>query len=222
MPAPNQENPLADQELLAALAEARRLGFLGPAPFEDHVRNGLDFVGALSTPELSGDLTVAPLVLVDLGSGGGVPALVMARALPAVRMHLIDRGERRCAFLGEVVEFLGLSDRVDVYLGDAEQLAWHDDLTGVADAVTARSFGPPSVTAEAGCRFIRPNGMLLVSEPPHGDGSRWDATGLAKVGLTQGPPYLGVKTTVARLGRSGEIGTRYPRRAAASRKRPLF
>ena len=49
----------------------------------------------------------------------------------------------------------------------------------------ARSFGPPAATAECAAPLLRPGGALVVSEPPGGAGDRWDADGLAALGLAR-------------------------------------
>lgn len=208
---------MVDHELLAVLAEAQTAGFLGKAALDDHVDNGLGFAAAIRS--------VGATRCVDLGSGGGVPALVVARALEELSITCVDRGERRCAFLEEATIALGLEDRVVVVEGDAESVAGHDVYESAFDVVTARSFGPPAVTAEAATRFLVEGGTLLVSEPPSGDaGVRWEfpsqleVLGLAYRGLFDAG---GVRLAIVKR-LAGSLDPRYPRRAATVRKRPLF
>jgi len=53
------------------------------------------------------------------------------------------------------------------------------------DLVTARSFGPPAVTAECGVQFLRIGGVMIVSEPPDDtDSQRWNIEKLAELGLS--------------------------------------
>jgi 16S rRNA (guanine527-N7)-methyltransferase len=58
----------------------------------------------------------------DVGSGAGLPGLVLAIARPDLQVTLIEPLLRRTAFLEEVVADLGLADRVEVVRGRAEQL----------------------------------------------------------------------------------------------------
>lgn len=204
----------ADRALLEVLGQAQAEGFLGRAPLTDHIVNGADFATVVAREPVG--------CVVDLGSGGGVPALVIARALPEPRFVLVDRGERRCAFLEGAAEVLGLARRVAVVLGDAEDVSRQAEFSEIADAVTARSFGPPAVTAEAACRFLRPGARLVVSEPPGSVGDRWSATGLAPLGLAPDAPIAGTAVVLAVCRRIGVADDRYPRRAATTRKRPLF
>ncbi|WP_430779603.1 16S rRNA (guanine(527)-N(7))-methyltransferase RsmG [Actinoplanes sp. G11-F43] len=71
--------------------------------------------------------------VIDVGSGAGLPGLVLAIARPDLRITLVEPLARRTAFLDEAVESLGL-DNVSVVRGRAEDV----DLPG-ADVVTARA-----------------------------------------------------------------------------------
>jgi 16S rRNA (guanine527-N7)-methyltransferase len=95
-----------------------------------------------------------------------VPGLVLAGEWPHCEFVLLDAGQRRCAFLVEAVDELGLGDRVRVVRGRAEAAGRDPALRGRFDAVVARGFGPPAVTAECGAPFLHVGGRLVVSDPP--------------------------------------------------------
>jgi 16S rRNA (guanine527-N7)-methyltransferase len=157
-------------------------------------------------------------LVVDLGSGGGVPGLVLAVARPDLEILLVDSMERRCAFLSEAVGALGLP-RTQVVHSRAEDLG-RSDLRETVDAVVARSFGPPAVTAECAAPLLRVGGRLVVSEPPDA-GPRWPEDGLALLGLRLGarsaaPPVMQVVEQVH------PCPDDYPRRVGLPAKRPLF
>lgn len=104
-------------------------------------------------------LRVAPLVrgaglVYDLGSGAGLPGIVVAIALPQVRMVLIDRRESRAAFLELAVEQLGLPN-ARVVAGPVEEVAAR------ADACLARAFAPLQRSWEAAERVLGPGGRLV-------------------------------------------------------------
>jgi 16S rRNA (guanine527-N7)-methyltransferase len=158
---------------------------------------------------------------VDLGSGGGVPGLVLATALPGWRWALVETGGRRADFLDRAVARLGLDDRVRVVHARAEDVGRDPEARGAADAVTARSFGPPAVAAECAAPLLRAGGVLVVSEPPGGGVDRWDVGALAVLGL--GPPELDPgPPALAVLTQAGPAPDRYPRRAGHPAKRPLW
>lgn len=75
--------------------------------------------------------------IVDIGSGAGLPGVVVAAMRPDAEVVLLEPMERRVDWLNEVVETLGLANAV-VIRGRAEEL--HGDLR--ADAVTARAVAP--------------------------------------------------------------------------------
>ena len=198
--------------LLDVLHQARDLGFLGPGPVDAHVSHAAGFAGVF------GDK--APARVADLGSGGGVPGLVLAGLWPTARFALIDANERRTAFLAEAVVALGLSERVSIVRERAEIVGHDEAHRGRYDAVVARGFGPPPVTAECAAPLLRVGGRLVVSEPPDGD-DRWDADGLAVLGMRA----LGVERAEARyqVVLQGELcAARYPRRVGIPAKRPLW
>ena len=94
---------MPDHELLEQLERARRLGFLGPGPVDDHVAHAAGFLDALV--DVSGRV-------VDLGTGGGVPGLVVAVARPDLEVVLVDATAKRCRFLESAVLALGLGTEV--------------------------------------------------------------------------------------------------------------
>ncbi|WP_346775897.1 16S rRNA (guanine(527)-N(7))-methyltransferase RsmG [Micromonospora sp. HNM0581] len=79
--------------------------------------------------------------VVDVGSGAGLPGLVLAIARPDLMVTLIEPLARRTAFLVEAVEKLGLTASVRVFRGRAEEAVAVSDAVP-ADVVTARAVAP--------------------------------------------------------------------------------
>ena len=205
--------------LLAVLARARTIGFLGPGPVEPHVEHARAF-SALLDPAPAG-------TFVDLGSGGGVPGLVLATLLPETAWVLVDSMVRRTAFLEEAVVRLGLADRVRVVTARAEEIGRDRAHRGAYPTVVARSFGAPAVLAECAAPLLVRGGTVVVSEPPAADGAdgprpgRWPSTGLALVGLAldrwePGPPSL------VRLRLTDRCPRTYPRPTGVPSRQPLW
>lgn len=201
-----------DGHLLAILEQSKERGFLGPGPVLFHVEHAGAFGAALGTASR----------VVDLGSGGGVPGLVLARQHPDVHFTLVDAMERRTAFLNWAVSSLEMTDQVDVVTGRAEDLARVDGLAGSFDLVVTRSFGPPAVTAECAVGFLRPGGRIVVSEPPTDEGTRWPSSGLALLALVADEKISSGAASLQVLRLSGHLDRRYPRRVGVPAKRPLF
>ena len=82
---------------------------------------------------------------------------MLATDRPELELTLLEARQRACRFLREAVESLGLAGVV-VVEARAEEAARRADLREAFDAVVARSFGPPAVTAECAVGFLRPGG----------------------------------------------------------------
>jgi 16S rRNA (guanine527-N7)-methyltransferase len=93
--------------------------------------------------------------LLDLGSGAGLPGLVLAMVLPGTAVTVLEPMERRCRFLAECVTELGLAN-VSVLRGRAE------DVTIRTGVVTARAVAPLPRLAELAMGVVRPGGMVLA------------------------------------------------------------
>ncbi len=190
--------------LVEVLGEAAGLGFLGPGPVEAHIIHAARFADALRP---TADV-------LDLGSGGGMPGLVLAALHPDLMVVLLDARTNRTDFLARAVGRLGWAARVTVVAGQAETLGRSPDWRGRCSAVVARSFGSPSVTAEDAAPFLAVGGQLLVSEPPDSSAGRWPAAGLALVGLEADEPMEGL----ASFTQARPCPDRFPRR----RQRPAL
>lgn len=143
--------PLAERyaELLANEGVVR--GLLGPreAPrlWDRHLLNC-----AVLGEEIPPDSTVC-----DIGSGAGLPGLVLAIARPDLEMTLVEPLLRRTNFLEEVVESLSL-DRVEVVRGRADAL--HG--TRRFDVVTSRAVAPLARLLEWSMPLVAPSGALVA------------------------------------------------------------
>jgi 16S rRNA (guanine527-N7)-methyltransferase len=179
---------------------------LGPGPVEAHRAHADGFRLAWDGPE--------PASVVDLGSGGGVPALPLAVAWGTTRWLLVEANGRRARFLAKAVRTLGIDGRVRVVAERAEMLGRDPEERGRHQAVVARGFGPPAVTAECGAPFLAVGGRLLTSEPP--DGRPWPGSPLAEVGLAVRGRTGGVMV----LEQVSPCPDRFPRRVPS--RRPLF
>jgi 16S rRNA (guanine527-N7)-methyltransferase len=209
-----------DTRLIEVMERSRGLGFLGPGSVRVHVDHAAGFAAGIEP---------APVQFLDLGSGGGVPGLVLARRWPESRAVLLDARERRCGFLREAVRDLDLAERVVVVWARAEEAGHRDYLRGVFDLVVARGFGTPAVTAECGAPFLRVGGTLAVSEPPE-DGEagapleaseRWAPGGVARLGLAVGQSWTDGYRYQA-LDQVEPCPPRYARNPGIPAKRPLF
>jgi 16S rRNA (guanine527-N7)-methyltransferase len=193
------------------LADAQRIGLLGPEPIERHFAHARTWASALDAASF-----------LDLGSGAGVPGLILATEWPAVTAVLLDGQTKRAAWLRAAVARLDIGRRVQVVEGRAEDLAHETEHREAYPIVVARGFGPPSATAECGSGFTAPDGVLSVSEPPGGDPARWPEAGLSQVGLEMSTQVVQPTGTFVILRKHAPLEEQFPRRRNLPLKSPLW
>jgi 16S rRNA (guanine527-N7)-methyltransferase len=99
--------------------------------------------------------------LLDVGSGGGLPGMVIAiwarQAAPAMQVHLIDTVHKKTAFLTQVKAELGLH-HVTVHTGRVEQLHIDEKF----DVITSRAFADLSDFVRWSGHLLAPGGELIA------------------------------------------------------------
>lgn len=170
----------------------------------------------------------APRRAVDLGSGGGVPAIPLALARPDVAWVLVDSVAKKAAALGEFATALGLS-RVTVIAERAETLGRDPDHRERYDVATARACAALPVLAELALPLLASGGRLLAWKGPLTDSDDELRRGRAAVGqlgggaprvLPVGEPALGGHTFVV-VGKERPTPAGFPRRPGEPGRRPL-
>lgn len=143
--------------------------------------------------------------VVDVGTGAGLPGVVLALLRPDLRMVLLEPMERRVRWLEEVREALDLQS-VQILRARAEDLAGEMH----ADAVTARALAPMERLARWTLPLVRPGGVLLALKGQNAAEELADARAvIAALGGSPGevlsaPTVPGVEpTTVVRIARVG-------------------
>ena len=146
--------------------------------------------------------------VVDVGSGGGVPGIPLAGALPDIQMTLLEANRRKADFLrGWEAEF----PNVSVVWGRAECQA--RDAYNVA---VAKALAPPPVAAEWCLPLVAPGGAAILWVGPSADADRVAHVAEQLGGaLVESPPGF----LVLRKVRATPAG--FPRRPGMARKRPL-
>ena len=162
--------------------------------------------------------------LVDVGSGGGLPGLVLKIARPDLSVTLIEADQGKAAFLVQASARLGLAG-VHVVPSRAEE-AGHDGRYREAfDVATARALAPMPVLAELCLPFIRVGGRLVAQKTEKED---VDAAARALEVLGGSPPQTFAAPSAARRGGTVVVVSklrptpdRYPRRPGLPARRPL-
>ncbi len=163
--------------------------------------------------------------VVDIGSGAGLPGIVLAIVRPDLRITLLEPLLRRTTFLNECVELLDLRN-VEVRRARAEDVT--DEFA--VDVATARAVAPLERLARWALPLLRPGGELLALKGERAAAELEEAEpvlkrfGVRSTELLQvGRGMVDPPTTLVRVvaGREEVVGRRQraPRRAKGSRKR---
>jgi 16S rRNA (guanine527-N7)-methyltransferase len=143
--------PLAEQYARLLVDVGVERGLLGPAEaarvWDRHLLNCA----------VVAELVPVPCSLVDLGSGAGLPGIVLAMLLPDADVTLLEPMARRASFLEDCVRELGLGNAA-VRRGRAEDMAGQI----AADVVVARAVAPMDRLAGLAAGLARPGGIVLA------------------------------------------------------------
>lgn len=156
-----------------------------------------------------GELIPAGSSVLDVGSGAGLPGLVLALARPDLTVTLLEPLARRAGFLVEAVEILGLTGSVQVVRGRAEEVR-RDHPGGAAAIVTARAVAPLDRLAgwclpltEPGGRLLAMKGSSAAAEIAEHRAAVSRLGGSEPVLLRCGARWLVPPTTVVEIRRTG-------------------
>jgi 16S rRNA (guanine527-N7)-methyltransferase len=114
-----------------------------------------DSLTGLEVPELREAKRIA-----DLGAGAGFPGLVLAVALPAAQIDLIESVSRKTAFITQAASAAGIPNATPI-TARAENLA-RAEARESYDVVTARAVGRLSTLAELASPLLREGGLLIA------------------------------------------------------------
>ncbi len=95
--------------------------------------------------------------VLDIGSGAGFPGIVIAITRPNLDVHLAEPMQRRCDWLADVVDELGL-DNVTIHQARAEELRGK----GKAQVVTSRAVANMAKLIRLTSKLIAPRGSLVA------------------------------------------------------------
>jgi 16S rRNA (guanine527-N7)-methyltransferase len=214
---PNDAEIVAKLTALAELlrSDGIRAGFIGPNEadriWDRHIFECAALLPFTATEEGSD--------VADVGSGAGLPGLVLACF--GLRVTLIDALAKRCRFIERVAEQLALP--ASAIHGRAEDVARETTRRDAFGTVTARALAPPPVALELCAPLVQPGGRILLMAE--------DLAGVAEAvaQLACGPPERvqlavpggGLDRWVIIVGKIGPTPDRFPRRAGLPERKPL-
>jgi len=159
--------------------------------------------------------------VVDLGSGGGLPGIPLAIALPRVRFTLLEATGKKAKFLQDAIAALGLAN-VEVVNDRAETIGHDDQHREHYDAVIARAVGRLAVLTELAAPLARIGGHVLAIKGQHATGEIKEARRAlhalhCRVSDTVTTP-TGTIVVIEKLRASSRA---YPRRPGEPKRAPL-
>lgn len=176
-------------------------------------------------------LSVLPLLrpgarVIDVGSGGGLPGMVIALVDPDRPVTLLDSTARKCRFLESTAAALDC-DRVDVVCARAEEAGRDTHLREQFDTAVARGLSRLPVAMELLSPLVRVGGTILAMKGEQVDDECHEAAAACRelrVHITNTVRPLPRHTPGAAIvvaEKSGPTPDRYPRRTGIPAKRPL-
>ena len=162
--------------------------------------------------------------IADIGSGCGVPALILAVALPDAEFVAVESQRRKCEFIAEAAVQARLSN-VSTAWSRAEE--WTDGHAG-CDIVTARALADLPVVMEYSAPLLRDGGRLIAWKGRLEDGELERGARAAATLRMSTPetievepwPTGGLRRLVV-SSKTGDLPEGFPRRAGMATKRPL-
>jgi len=128
---------------------------------------------------------------VDLGSGGGSPAIPLKLVKPSIGLTMVESKVRKAAFLREAIRVLGLKATTvaDVRF---EEYASRAEAVSSTDMVTVRAVRADKALFSVASRLLMPGGRLLLFCPTTAAVSAPGFAHIETIALTQSPAYLAI------------------------------
>jgi 16S rRNA (guanine527-N7)-methyltransferase len=164
--------------------------------------------------------------LADLGSGAGLPGLVLAAELPGARVDLIESSRRKCDFIRSAIERMALENAAVVCERSEEWAAGEG--REAYDAVAARAVGSLAVVAELASPLLRQGGVLAAWKGARSEAEEAEAARAAgrlamePLEIRSVRPFPGSRERhIHLLRKNGPTPEGLPRRPGMAAKRPF-
>jgi 16S rRNA (guanine527-N7)-methyltransferase len=166
--------------------------------------------------------------IADLGSGAGLPGLVLAAALPDARVDLIESSSRKCRFLRNAIEGARIANATVVCERAEVWSAPSGEGREAYEAVTVRAVGRLATLAELASPLLCDRGHLLAWKGRRDPEERAELeravvrAGMEPVEVRPVTPYAGSRDRhIHLLRKNGPTPNELPRRPGMAAKRPF-
>lgn len=193
-----------------------------------HIFDALTLVPVLASIEPAEGAT--HLRIIDVGSGGGVPALPLAIVMPDARFTLLEATGKKCEFLKSAAKTIGLKN-VEVVQGRAETVAHHrgskndgriNSRREVFDAAIARALGHLAVLVELLGAFARPGGFVLAVKGAKAEQELEEAAkAMGVMGLRHAETVQTPTGRIVVLEKASRTPRDYPRKDGEPSRKPI-
>lgn len=163
--------------------------------------------------------------IADVGAGAGFPGLVLAVALPAARVDLVESVSRKCEFMRRAADAAGIAN-VSILDIRSEDLATGEGREAY-DVVTARAVGRLSTLAELASPLLKPNGVLVAWKGKRDEGEERQLENAAEALAMRPETILSVGDRAGSehrhlhvVRKTGPTPENLPRKPGIAKKRP--
>lgn len=194
-----------------------------------HIFDALTLVPVLASIEPAEERG-GRLRIIDVGSGGGVPALPLAIVMPDAKFTLLEATGKKCEFLKSAAGALELRN-VEVVQGRAETVAHHrgskndgrvNSRREVFDAAIARALGRLAVLVELLGAFVRPGGYVLAVKGAKAEQELEEAAkAMGVMGLRHAETVQTPTGRIVVLEKASRTPRDYPRKDGEPSRRPI-
>lgn len=211
------------------LAEKNKVMNLTAVTDEDGVliRHFADSLAGILASGTGKDLTdKKPLSLIDVGTGAGLPGMVLKIVFPELNVTLFDSLNKRLVFLNEVIEALGLAGITTVH-GRAEDTAHDKNHREKYDIAVARAVADLSVLSEYCLPFVKTGGRFISYKASGSEEEIQKADKAITVlgGKTENVSAYdagdGIKRLTVTIRKEKQTPGRYPRKAGTPSREPI-
>lgn len=165
-------------------------------------------------------------IIIDVGTGAGLPGIPLAIALPDVKVILLDSQKKRCDFLERTCKTLGLTN-TQVVWGRAEEIAHKEDFREKSHFAVARAVAPMPILLEYLSPFVAPNGRIIAMKGSNVAEEIAESKSAAKelnaepLEVKEYTLVTGEKRSLAVWKKINLVKKKYPRNSGQIKKKPL-
>lgn len=193
---------------------------------EKHVADSLRLLPYLPGSSGFSDTAADPVSIIDVGTGAGLPGVILAIACPWAQVILLDSQRKRCDFLTRVCAELGLTNTRVVW-GRAEEVAHDETFRERQSCAVARAVAGLPTLLEYLAPLVRQGGRVIAMKGSNAAEELAAAQkamaelNLRQLDFNQYQLADGSGRSLITLEKTGSVKAKYPRNSGQIKKKPL-